>query len=54
MLGRFKEISPFGPVFSSQSRSLMCRAIVCPENREVNGKRRCSVGLKNPSWLENS
>lgn len=49
MLGRFKETSPLGPDFSSQSKSLIWRAIFCPINSDAKGMMRWSVGLKKPS-----
>lgn len=41
-----------GPTFSSQVRSIICVAIVCPRIRLILGEARCTRAGKKPSMFE--
>lgn len=47
------EVTALGPVFSSQVWSVIWEATICPKLRLSFGERRCIMGGKNPSRLEN-
>lgn len=50
--GMFSEVRALGPVFSSQVRSMIWVAIVCPRVRLSLGSVRWIIAGKKPSMLE--
>lgn len=50
--GVFRLAVAFGPIFSSQVRSMVWLAMVCPRIRFILGERRWMMLGKNPSMFE--